>query len=259
MPEIAAKRVRLERFPDERLARVVIDAGRGNVISAAVADEICSVLAEAARDASLCALLLDHEGKDFSFGASVAEHAPGEVHGMLTRLHAAALALLHFPVPVLACVRGRCLGGGFELALCATLVFAAPGTVFAQPEIQLGVFAPLGSLILPRVVGPRVAADLLLSGRNMGAQEALCLGLVHTLSENPSAAARAWAREHLAPRSASSLRHALAALRGWEMDAFARELKATETLYLERLMKTEDATEGIRAFLEKRAPHWSDR
>jgi cyclohexa-1,5-dienecarbonyl-CoA hydratase len=253
------KNVRLERVEGQRIARLVLAAGKGNVIGCAVADELVAALATAAKDRSLCALLFDHEGKDFSFGASVEEHTPGEVRSMLPKLHAAALALLRFPVPVLACLRGRCLGGGFELAQCATLAFAAPNAVLAQPEIQLGVFAPLGSVILPRVIGPRHAADMLLSGRNMSAEEAQRLGLVHTLSEDPTAAATAWALQHLAPRSASSLRHALTALRGWDVDAFARELHATEELYLERLMKTSDAGEGIAAFLEKRPPAWKDK
>lgn len=253
------KHVHLELVAGERMARVVLDAGKGNVITGDVADELCAALATAAKDSSLCALLVDHAGKDFSFGASVAEHAPGAVQKMLPRLHAAALALLRFPVPVIACVRGRCLGGGFELAQCATFVFASPDAVLAQPEIQLGVFAPLGSIILPRVIGPRAAADLLLSGRNLSALDAHRLGLVHTIDEDPAAAARAWASTHLVPRSAASLRHALAALRGWDVDALSRELKGAEALYLERLMKSHDAAEGIRAFLEKRAPRWSDR
>ena len=253
------KQLRVEALEGGRVLRLVLDAGKGNVVTGEVADQLRSALAEAEKQRSLCALLLDHQGPDFSFGASVQEHTPAEVGRMLPKLHAAALALLRFPVPVLACVRGRCLGGGFELAQCATLVFAAPGAVLAQPEIQLGVFAPLGSVILPRVIGPRHAADLLLSGRNLGAEEAQRLGLVHALAEDPAAAALQYAQKNLATRSASSLRHALSALRGWDIEAFSRELKAIEELYLERLMKTRDAAEGIGAFLEKRAPAWKDQ
>ncbi len=253
------RNVRVELLEGGRISRLVVDAGKGNVVTGEVAEELRAALEDAQRQRSLCALLFDHEGPDFSFGASVQEHTPAEVRKMLPKLHAAALALLRFPVPVLACVRGRCLGGGFELAQCATLVFATPGAVLAQPEIQLGVFAPLGSVILPRVIGPRHAADLLLTGRNLNAEEAQRLGLVHTLSDDPTAAATQWARKHLATRSASSLRHALTALRGWDVDAFARELHATEELYLERLMKTKDAAEGIGAFLEKRPPAWKDQ
>jgi cyclohexa-1,5-dienecarbonyl-CoA hydratase len=252
------KNVRIEFLEGQRIARLVLAAGKGNVIGCSVADDLCSALAEAAHTRSLCALLLDHEGPDFSFGASVQEHTPSEVRALLPRLHAAALALLRFPVPVLACVRGRCLGGGFELAQCATLVFAAPGARFAQPEIALGVFAPLGSLLLPRLVGPRHASELLLSGRSVDAQEAQRLGLVHMLAEDPAASASAWAREQLASRSASSLRLALRALRGWDLEELARELHALEKLYLERLMSTDDAVEGIAAFLEKRPAVWKD-
>ena len=250
---------RLELLEGGRIARLVLDTGKGNVVTGEAAEQLCVLLAEAREQRSLCALLFDHEGPDFSFGASVQEHTPAEVRTMLPRLHAAAIALLRFPVPVLACVRGRCLGGGFELAQCATLVFATPRAVLAQPEIALGVFAPLGSVILPRVIGPRHAADLLLSGRNLGAEEAQRLGLVHTLCDDPTAAALQWARQHLVPRSASSLRMALCALRGWDVDALARELHATEELYLERLMQTRDAAEGIGAFLEKRPPAWKDQ
>ncbi|MBK7641691.1 MAG: enoyl-CoA hydratase/isomerase family protein [Planctomycetes bacterium] len=253
------KHLRVEPLENGRVLRLVLDAGKGNVVTGDVADELRAALDDAQHRRSLCAVLLDHAGTDFSFGASVQEHTPAEVGAMLPRLHAAALALLRFPVPVLACVRGRCLGGGFELAQCTTLVFATPGAVLAQPEIQLGVFAPLGSVILPRVIGPRHAADLLLSGRNLGAEEAQRLGLVHTLSEDPTAAALAWAKKHLATRSASSLRIALHALRGWDVEAFARELKSTEALYLERLMQTHDAPEGIGAFLAKRPPVWKDQ
>jgi cyclohexa-1,5-dienecarbonyl-CoA hydratase len=251
--------VHLELLEGGRIARIVLDAGKGNILTGAVAEELCLRLAEAREQPALCALLFDHAGPDFSFGASVQEHTPADVRTLLPRLHAAALALLRFPVPVLACVRGRCLGGGFELAQCATLVFAAPGVLLAQPEIQLGVFAPLGSVILPRLVGPRHAADLLLSGRNLGAEEARQLGLVHTLCDDPREGALQWARKHLASRSASSLRLALCALRGWDVDALGRELRATEELYLERLMRTRDAAEGIGAFLEKRPPAWKDQ
>ncbi len=253
------RNVRVEPLEGGRISRLVVDAGKGNVITGEVAEELRAALEDAQRQRSLCALLLRPRGPGLLLRCQRAgAHARRGAQDAAQAARDGAGAL-RFPVPVLACVRGRCLGGGFELAQCATLVFATPGAVLAQPEIQLGVFAPLGSVILPRVIGPRHAADLLLTGRNLNAEEAQRLGLVHTLSDDPTAAATQWARKHLATRSASSLRHALTALRGWDVDAFARELHATEELYLERLMKTKDAAEGIGAFLEKRPPAWKDQ
>ena len=115
------KNVRVEALEGGRILRLVLDAGKGNVVTGEVAEQLRAALEDAQKQRSLCALLLDHEGPDFSFGASVQEHTPTEVKKMLPLLHGAALALLRFPAPVLACVRGRCLGGGFELAQCATL------------------------------------------------------------------------------------------------------------------------------------------
>jgi len=251
--------VRIERIDDERVAAVVLDAGRGNVIGKQVIAELSAALAELARDGDLRAVLIDHAGSDFSFGASVEEHAPKDVAGMLEALHALAADLVSFPAPTLACVRGRCLGGGLEIASLCDLVFAARDAKFAQPELSLGVFAPIGSLVLPRLLGAQHATEFLLSGRTMGAAEAHDLGLVFALTEDPTAAACIWIAEHLESKSASSLRHGVQALRGPWAGSFLEELAKLESQYLYELMATHDACEGIQAFLEKRAPRWANR
>jgi cyclohexa-1,5-dienecarbonyl-CoA hydratase len=167
--------------------------------------------------------------------------------------------MLGSSIPFLAAVRGRCLGGGLELACFCHRVFAHPGAVFAQPEVSLGVFAPAASAFLPERIGRAAAEDLLLSGRAVAADEALAMGLVDEVAEDPTAAALAWARRHLLPKSASSLRHATAAARHGLARRFLADLRDLERTYLDDLGATHDGVEGLRAFLEKRPPRWADR
>ena len=118
------------------------------------------------------------------------------------------------------------------------------------------MFAPVASLVLPRRIGQAQADDLLLSGRTVEGHEALALGLIDDMVDDPTEAALAYARTHLLPHSAASLRHAVRAVRHtFEAGLFGR-LAEIEKLYLGELMKTADAVEGIEAFLEKRPPQW---
>jgi cyclohexa-1,5-dienecarbonyl-CoA hydratase len=166
--------------------------------------------------------------------------------------------MLEVSVPTLAVVRGQCLGGALELASFCSRVVAAPDAKLGQPEIKLGVIAPVASVFLPERVGRAAAEDLCLSGRSVGAEEALAMGLVDELAEDPRAHALAWVREHLEPLSAVSLRIAQRALRCGLGQRFAHEIERVERLYLDDLMATHDAGEGLRSFLEKRKPAWRD-
>ena len=259
MIERGASVLRLEALEEGRVLRFVLDAGKGNVIDARVIAALREAVADARKSPGLCALIVDHEGPHFSFGASVEEHTPDQVGEMLPSLHALARELLGMNLPILVVARGMVLGGGLELLLLGDLVFAAPDAKFGQPEIQLGVFAPLGSSMLPTRIGEQAAADLLLSGRTIDAAEASGLGLVRFISDDPSAAAVEYAREQLAPKSASSLRYATRALRSKFAPRFHSVLTELEDLYLQDLMDTRDAVEGIQAFLEKRPARWEDR
>jgi cyclohexa-1,5-dienecarbonyl-CoA hydratase len=251
--------VRSELIEDGRLLRVILDSGRGNVIDSATIAGLREVLARHVRTSHLRGWVLDHEGPHFSFGASVEEHAPGSVEKMLPRFHGLIRDIVHLDLPFLACVRGMCLGGGLEVLLPADRVFASPSACFGQPELKLGVFAPLGTLLLSRIVGPRNAADLLLSGRTIAVEEARAIGLVSEVDADPSQAALAWARKHLLPKSAMALRHATRLLRRDLRERVLPALEEAEHAYLGPLMATHDAREGIAAFLEKRDPAWEDR
>ncbi|HOL38550.1 MAG TPA: cyclohexa-1,5-dienecarbonyl-CoA hydratase, partial [Rubrivivax sp.] len=204
-------------------------------------------------------VLLDHEGPHFSFGASVEEHLAERCAAMLASLHALVLALADFPVPVLVAVRGQCLGGGLEIALAGGPIFAAPDAAFGQPEIKLGVFAPAASCLLPWRLDAVAAEELLWSGRSVDAAEAKVIGLVQQIADDPEAAALAYFDQHLAPRSAASLACAVAAVRAPRVRRLRRRLAEVERLYLERLMSTHDANEGLAAFIAKRPPAWEHR
>ena len=250
--------VSVKRLEAGAVWRVTLGGSKGNVIDSALTQALTAVFQEAGRDPAVKALLLEGEGRHFSFGASVQEHLPGQVAGMLRRFHDLLLGLLDSSVVTLAAVRGQCLGGGLELVMLCQRVFAARDARLGQPEIALGVFAPVASLVLPERVGRRHAEDLCLSGRSVTAEEALAMGLVDELCDDPREAALAYARQHLLKHSASSLRFAVRALRSGLRARLPTELAALERLYLDELMSSTDAEEGLRAFLDKRSPAWKN-
>lgn len=248
--------LRIERDDGDQIWRLRLDRPKGNVIDSAMTQALTAAFVAARGVPSLKAIVLCANGPNFSFGASVAEHAPQLVAGMLATFHELFRRIAACEVPVLAAVRGHCLGGGLEVVSFCHRVFCAPDGKLGQPEIVLGVFAPVASLLLPHRVGRAAAEDLCLTGRTIGADDALRLGLVDQLADDPEAAAMAYAREHLLKHSASSLRHAVRAVRGdFATDFFAR-LAKLESDYLTQLMATADAVEGIDAFLQKRPPQW---
>ena len=242
---------------DGALLRLRLNRPKANIVDAAMIVALHAALTEYRRTNTLRGVLLDAEGPHFSFGASVEEHLPANCAQMLASLHAMLLELLEFPAPVLVAVRGQCLGGGLELALAGGPIFATAAAQLGQPEIKLGVFAPAASVLLPYRVSQPVAEDLLFSGRSMSGTEALACGLVQALADDPEAAALAWFEQHLQERSAASLACAVAAARGQMLPDVRRRLAQVERLYLDRLMKTQDANEGLAAFMAKRQPGWT--
>ncbi len=247
-----------ERLEGDAIWRVTLNSPKGNVLDAEMTAELTELFVAAAGQPRLKAILLSGEGLHFCFGASVEEHRPDQVAGMLAGFHGLFRAIMAAGVPVIASVRGCCLGGGLELAAFCQRIFAHSGASFGQPEIKLGVFAPVASAILADRIGRGAADDLLLTGRVAKAEEALAMGLVDELVDEPEAAAEEWVRKHFLPLSASSLRFATRAARHEFNRRFERNIDELERLYLGQLMNTIDAPEGISAFLEKREPKWSD-
>ncbi|MEI2776633.1 MAG: cyclohexa-1,5-dienecarbonyl-CoA hydratase [Tetrasphaera sp.] len=243
---------------DDRVVRVRLARPKANVLDADMVAQLREAFGVVARDGHVKAVVLDAAGPHFSFGASIEEHLPDAVAGMLAGFHALILEMLACPVPVLVAVRGNCLGGGLELASAGTLLFAAPDARLGQPEILLGVFAPVASCILPERMGQQAADELLLSGAHIAADDGLRLGLVAAVADDPEAAALAWYDTHLAGKSAAALRLAVTAARGPFVDRIRARLTEVEHLYLTDLMSTHDALEGLTAFLEKRPAQWKD-
>jgi len=241
-----------------RLLRLRLSRPKANIVDAAMIAALTAALTEHLGNGNLGGVLIDADGPHFSFGASVEEHMPGQCAAMLKSLHALILQLVDSPVPVLVAVRGQCLGGGLELALAGHLIFATPDASLGQPETKIGVFAPVASCLLPELIGPARAVDLLLSGRSITGAEAAAMGLVHVAAD-PEAAALAYFSEQLKPKSASTLRYAVKAAR---LDFVARvraKLARAEQLYLDELMQSHDAVEGLEAFLGKRTAQWQHR
>ncbi len=243
---------------DGHLLRLRLARPKANVVDAEMIAALDYALAGYLDNPAIKAVLLDADGPHFSFGASVEEHLPDKCADMLTAIHALILRIAASPVPVMVAVRGQCLGGGLEVALAAHFLFVAPDAVLAQPEINIGVFAPAASCLLPARIGRAAAEDILISGRNIDSNEAKAIGLAAAVADNPVTAAIDYFERHLAGKSASSLRYATCAARLGFAERLEERLYAVEALYLDGLMTTRDAVEGLEAFLEKRAPAWED-
>lgn len=243
--------------PDGTIHTVTLDSAPGNVIDMALCAELRPAIAAAASDDRGKVLVLRGAGKHFSFGASVEEHLPPTAAEMLAAIGGVVRDLACFPYPTVAGIQGSCLGGGLELALACGIIIAEDNAVLASPEIRLGVFPPAATALL----AGRVAEDVLLTGRDLDAQEAQRLGIVNTLciAGSLDETVNAFVGKHFVPRSAASLRVATRALREPQREALLARLDAAERLYLEELLPLHDGVEGIQAFIDKRDPEWKNK
>jgi cyclohexa-1,5-dienecarbonyl-CoA hydratase len=234
---------------------------KGNILTAEIVAALTDALSAIAQNPHLKLITIDGGGADFSFGAAIAEHAPAEIDQVLPAMHELVYALLDAPAPTAAIVRGRCLGGGFELALACDFILAADDATFGLPEVALGVFAPVGSILLSERVGAARATRALLKGDAQSVDVWRDAGLIELTAPASSLAndVEHWFAAHFVPRSAATLRCASLAARAALTSRVRELLPALEQLYLQDLMHTHDAPEGVAAFLEKRAPRWLDR
>jgi cyclohexa-1,5-dienecarbonyl-CoA hydratase len=252
--------VTLVLTPDRTRAAFHLFHPTGNIITLETIEALAEGLVALGGEPHLKLITLEGDGPDFSFGASIPEHAPGQIELVLPEAHHLIMTLLDAPAPTAAIVRGRCLGGGFELALACDLIFAAETATFGLPEVSLGVFPPAAAALLPPRVGTARATVTILSGSPAPAPEWHAAGLVTVVAPDAAlpAAVDRWFDTHLAATSASALRYASRAARAGLRREVATLLPELERLYLKDLMRTKDAREGVSAFLEKRAPRWTD-
>jgi len=234
---------------------------KGNIITAEMIHALRAGLETLPENPHLKLVTLQGEGDDFSFGASIAEHTAEEIGRVLPAMRGLIDDLLSTPAPTAAVVRGRCLGGGFELALACDLIFASENAVFGLPEIDLGLFPPIAAALLPLRVGAARATRTMLTGEALPAAVWRDAGLVELVT--PAAHLErdvdAWFTRYLAPKSAAALRHAAIAARTNLVAQTGATLPELERLYLDDLMRTHDAVEGVDAFLRKRPPTWTNR
>jgi cyclohexa-1,5-dienecarbonyl-CoA hydratase len=244
----------------DRVARITFERPPLNVLNTAMMQEMAAQLERVATQSDVRIVRVDSAGKLFCAGVDVVDHEGALLPPMLAALARLFEAFEKLPQPSVAVVHGPALGGGCEVALATDLCLASERATFGQPEIKLGVFAPPASVLLPRLIGERKALGLLLSGEAIGAAEAQQQGLVTQLFPDAGFedAVSAWIAR-VASYSGVALRLAKRAVTATRGLSVADAQRAALRIYSEELMRSEDASEGLRAFLEKRAPRWSDR
>jgi cyclohexa-1,5-dienecarbonyl-CoA hydratase len=241
------------------VATLTLNRAPVNVLNIEMMEEIDTYLESLKQEKSLKLIVIQAMGKAFSAGADVGDHLEDRAPKMIEAFHKMFHLLDALKVPSIAIVNGAALGGGCELALYCDMVIATEKAKFGQPEIQVGVIPPIAALILPRIIGRKKAMELILSGETISAQEAFSFGLVNKVVPEASLQQEANAFiEKFKKLSGIVLKLTKEAALAGLNDDMDKGLKAIEKIYLDRLMKTNDALEGLNAFLEKRKPTWKD-
>lgn len=231
-----------------------------NVLSIEMMREISHALVELETNSTARALLIRGEGKCFSAGMDVADHMPENVGIMLREMHTMFERVAAIQIPTVSSVHGSAFGGGLELAAFTDMTFAASGTMLGVPEIKLGVFPPIAVAYFAGLIGPKLTYEMVLTGRTFSADEALRIGLVNAVfpAEELDTRVNEIVRG-LASLSRPILLATKKALREAPGRPFFEALRDAERIYMEDVMSTADAAEGLKAFLEKRQPHWKHR
>ena len=242
------------------VARTTLDRPEHNLLNEAMLRELATAIESLEDKSEVKLVVLDSACKVFSGGIDVGEYTAERVFQMLDAFHAAFTAMMEVAKPVLVIVNGPAIGGGAELAAFGDLVVATPKARFAQPEIKIGVFPPLASTILPYLVGPKLALELVLTGEAISAERANELGLVNRLV--PEAQLEATVNELIAQITAQSgavLTMAKRAILGGMGFSLRDGLRHSMNIFLNELYRLEDSQEGLRALVERRKPQWKNR
>ncbi len=255
------QKIKLSFSHENTVARVILDDGKGNVLDHIMMEELQDILTSFKEMKGLKLIVFEGAGKHFSFGANVDEHKKEAAAVMLRSFHQLFYSLKDLSVLTLAKISGQCLGGGMELAIMCNFLFADKSAKMGQPEIVLGVFPPPASIILPEKIGLARAEELLLTGKIISAEEAKTAGLLNELFEDKDTleqGVNSFIENYIIPRSSSSLRFGVRASRTKFNHVLTNFLQSLEMMYVNELMKTHDANEGINAFIEKRKPDWEN-
>ena len=241
-------------------ARLTLSRPEHNLLNEAMLREIADGISFAGDHPEVKLLVVESACKVFCGGIDIGEYTSQRVFQMLDAFHAAFSGMLEVGKPVLCVVNGPAIGGGAELAAFGDLVLATPKARFAQPEISIGVFPPLASTILPFLVGPKRALEIVLTGEPISAERALELGLVNRLV--PEAKLEQSVNElieRITTHSGPVLTMAKKAILGGMGLSLRDGLKHSMNIFLNELYRLEDSQEGLRALVEKRKPNWKNR
>ncbi len=255
------EKLKIEYSHEGAVANIILNDGKGNVLDNIMMLEILDLFDQFKENKNIKLITFQGEGKHFSFGASVPEHTKEFAEIMIKTFHKIFFKIIDLGIPTLAKISGQCLGGGMELALVCNFMFADKTAVLAQPEIILGVFPPPASIMLPLKIGNARAEEILLTGRNIYAEEGKSIGLLNKVFETKDeliAGTEEWISINIIPKSASSLKYAVKASRATFNYIMSNKLPYLEQVYLGQLMETKDANEGINSFLKKRKPIWGN-
>jgi cyclohexa-1,5-dienecarbonyl-CoA hydratase len=245
---------------DHSVARLTLHRPDHNLLNEAMLRELADGIVFAGEHDEVKLIVLDSACKVFSGGVDIGEYTSLRVYQMLDAFHAVFASMLDIGKPVVCVVNGPAIGGGAELAAFGDLVIATPKARFAQPEITIGVFPPLASTILPFLVGPKRALEIILTGEAISAERALELGLVTRLV--PEAKLESTVNElvtRIAEHSGPVLAMAKKAILGGMGLSLRDGLKQSMNIFLNELYRLEDSQEGLRALIEKRKPNWKNR
>lgn len=255
---VAYNYIKIEKAPGR--FDIILDNPPLNILTITMMEELSDAVNEAATDTGLKVLVFRSEGKHFSAGASVEEHTADKVEGMIKAFGGMFRSICELPAVTIAAVDGSAQGGGCELATFCDIVLASDRAKFGQPEIQLGVFPPVAVVIFPYLVGRNKALELLLTGKLIKADEAERIGLINHVY--PASEFNTRTEEFIT--SITSLSAAAIAITKRITDQalylpVKEGLRQADETYLKELMMTDDAHEGLAAFLEKRKPKWKNR
>jgi cyclohexa-1,5-dienecarbonyl-CoA hydratase len=249
---------RIETRFDGAVAYVTLNRPPVNVIDFAMIDEIKAFLAAVRAEPRLCAVVLQGAGRVFSAGVDIPSHLPATVHRMIREVHSVFELLDDVSVPTIGLVRGQCLGGACELVVYLDYVIATGNARFGLPEIKLGVFPPAAAAFFPQRFGYQGAMQMLLTGESIEPEAAARIGLVsEVVAEEAANDALEAALAPLRQRSAIALRMVKRASIRARGRTFRDLVAPSEAVYLEQLMATRDAIEGLESFMEKRDPVWT--
>jgi len=242
------------------VAHMTLNRPDHNLLNEAMLREMAEGIEYAGSREDVKIILLDSACKVFCGGIEIGEYTSQRVFQMLDAFHAAFAAMVDVAKPVICVVNGPAIGGGAELAAFGDLVIASPRARFAQPEITIGMFPPLASTILPYLVGPKIALELVLTGEPVTAERALELGLVNRLV--PEDKLETTVKDLVARMTGHSgpvLTMAKKAILGGMGLSLRDGLKHSMNIFLNELYRLEDSQEGLQALVEKRKPNWKNR